>query len=71
VAIRIDEVADYSPDKPVFFVPFAGKGEQMIGREEVLRQVHQQLWRGKRTAIGQTASFQGLGGLGKTQLAVE
>ncbi|MDT7688093.1 MAG: hypothetical protein QOE46_852 [Acidobacteriota bacterium] len=27
--------------------------------------------RGRRTATGQTASFQGLGGLGKTQLAVE
>ena len=27
--------------------------------------------RGHRTAIGQAAAFQGLGGLGKTQLAVE
>ncbi|MGZ8190872.1 MAG: tetratricopeptide repeat protein [Methylococcaceae bacterium] len=65
------EVGDFSPDKPVFFVPFVSKGEQMIGREEVLQQVHQQLCIGKRTAIGQTVSFQGLGGLGKTQLAVE
>lgn len=65
------EVADYSTDKAVFFVPFASKGDQMIGREDVLLRVRQQLCSGKRTAIGQTASFQGLGGLGKTQLAVE
>jgi hypothetical protein len=71
IATSTYEVADYSPDKSVFFVPFASKGEQMIGREEVLLRVHQQLCKGKRTAIGQTASFQGLGGLGKTQLAVE
>lgn len=65
------EAADYSAEKPVFFVPFASKGEQMIGRENALQRVHDQLHSGKRTAIGQTASFQGLGGLGKTQLAVE
>ncbi|QSB03251.1 tetratricopeptide repeat protein [Methylomonas sp. EFPC1] len=64
-------VADYSPDKPVFYVPFRAKGEQMIGRREALEQVHHQLCDGKRTSIGQTAAFQGLGGLGKTQLAVE
>lgn len=71
ITTSTNEVGDYSHDKPVFFVPFASKGEQMIGREEVLQQVHQQLCNGKRTAIGQTVSFQGLGGLGKTQLAVE
>jgi hypothetical protein len=71
IAVSTDEVGDYSPDKSVFFVPFACKGKQMIGREDVLETVHQQLWSGKRTSIGQTASFQGLGGLGKTQLAVE
>ncbi|MSP27690.1 MAG: tetratricopeptide repeat protein [Methylococcales bacterium] len=71
IAVSTDEVGDYSPDKSVFFVPFASKGKQMIGREDVLKKVHQQLWSGKRTSIGQTASFQGLGGLGKTQLAVE
>jgi hypothetical protein len=71
IAVSTDEIGDYSPDKSVFFVPFASKGKQMIGREDVLETVHQQLWSGKRTSIGQTASFQGLGGLGKTQLAVE
>lgn len=64
-------VADYSPDKPVFYVPFRAKGEQMVGRQDALEKVRQQLCNGKRTSIGQTAAFQGLGGLGKTQLAVE
>jgi predicted ATPase len=36
-----------------------------------LEKVRQQLLAGKPTSIGQTALFQGIGGLGKTQLAVE
>ena len=65
------EVAPYSPDNRPFFIPFRSKGERVIGRDEALRAVHEQLTQGRPTAIGQTASFQGLGGLGKTQLAVE
>ncbi len=68
---RSGEVVEYNPAKWVFSVPFASKGEQMIGRQAALEQVHRQLHSGLRTAIGQTAAFQGLGGLGKTQLAVE
>jgi tetratricopeptide (TPR) repeat protein len=64
-------VADYSPDKPVFYVPFRAKGEQMVGRRDALEKVRNQLCEGKRTYIGQAVAFQGLGGLGKTQLAVE
>jgi tetratricopeptide (TPR) repeat protein len=64
-------VADYDPRHPPFFVPFRQKGDQVIGREAALQAVREQLMSGRRTAIGQTASFQGLGGLGKTQLAVE
>ncbi|HEY0173285.1 MAG TPA: tetratricopeptide repeat protein [Pyrinomonadaceae bacterium] len=64
-------VADYDPRHPPFFVPFRQKGDQVIGREKALEAVREQLTSGRRTAIGQTASFQGLGGLGKTQLAVE
>ncbi|NIM11894.1 MAG: tetratricopeptide repeat protein [Candidatus Aminicenantes bacterium] len=61
----------YDLDNPVFNVPFRAKGEGMVGREDALEKVRQQLTEGKRTAIGHTAAFQGLGGLGKTQLAVE
>lgn len=61
----------YDPRNRPFFVPFRPKGEQVIGRETAIESVRKQLTCGRRTAIGQTASFQGLGGLGKTQLAVE
>lgn len=63
--------ADYNPANRVFNVPFRPKGDQVIGRDEALQQVRDQLTQGKHTAIGHTASFEGLGGLGKTQLAVE
>ena len=65
------EVADFNLSKSVFHVPYRSKGKLMIGRQDALEQVRRQLCTGKRTSIGQTASFQGLGGLGKTQLAVE
>lgn len=68
---EVIQVADYDPRHPPFFVPFRQKGNQVIGREQALQDVRKQLTSGKRTAIGQTASFLGLGGLGKTQLAVE
>jgi len=61
----------YDPRYPIFFVPFRAKGDQVVGRGADLEAVRKQLENGHRTAIGQTASFAGLGGLGKTQLAVE
>ena len=68
---KVTAVVNYHPDNPVFNVPFRAKGDGMVGREEPLQKVREQLTAGKRTAIGHTAAFQGLGGLGKTQLAVE
>jgi tetratricopeptide (TPR) repeat protein len=59
-----------SPSAP-FVVPYRPKGSGMVGREMALQQVRQQLQEGKPTHIGQTALFQGIGGLGKTQLAIE
>jgi tetratricopeptide (TPR) repeat protein len=64
-------IPSYDPRNPVFFVPFKSKGDQVIGRQAALNAVRTQLEHGHRTAIGQTASFMGLGGLGKTQLAIE
>jgi tetratricopeptide (TPR) repeat protein len=61
----------YGPHNTPFSVPFAPKGEHFVGREELLRAVHEQLTRGTRTGLGRTAALLGLGGLGKTQLAVE
>ncbi len=64
-------IADYNPRTSIFSVPFRQKGDQVIGREAALQAVRKQLTEGRRTAIGQAAAFRGLGGLGKTQLAVE
>lgn len=61
----------YDPRNPAFLVPFRAKGKFMVGRDDALEKVRQQLLAGKPTSIGQTALFQGIGGLGKTQLAVE
>jgi tetratricopeptide (TPR) repeat protein len=61
----------YKLNNPPFFIPYRAKGEGVVGRADALRQVRQQLTDGKKTAIGHTVAFQGLGGLGKTQLAVE
>ncbi len=52
-------------------MPYRAKGEQVIGRADALLKVREQLEKGRRTAIGQTVAIVGLGGLGKTQLAVE
>lgn len=54
-----------------FNVPFSSKGDKVIGIEDKIQEVHIALEEKNKTAIGQVASFQGMGGLGKTQLAVE
>jgi len=61
----------YDPHNAAILIPFRPKGKYMVGRDEALEKVRQQLLEGKPTSIGQTALFQGIGGLGKTQLAVE
>jgi len=61
----------FDPRCPWFFVPFRPKGDGVIGRADALKKVREQLASGRPTSIGQAASFVGLGGLGKTQLAVE
>ena len=61
----------YGPHNSAFLVPFRTKGKFLVGRETALEKVRQQLLTGKPTRMGQTALLQGIGGLGKTQLAVE
>ncbi len=61
----------FDPRNPVFYVPYRQKGKGVIGREEALANLRQQLVSTQQTAIGHAAAFHGLGGLGKTQLAVE
>jgi tetratricopeptide (TPR) repeat protein len=61
----------YHPSNPYFFIPYAAKGAQLIGRDHTLESARRQLTTGSRSSIGQTIAFSGLGGLGKTQLAAE
>ncbi|KAI9778144.1 MAG: hypothetical protein M1839_008353 [Geoglossum umbratile] len=50
--------------KPVFSVPF-GRDKQFVGREDILSQVEEQL------QIRHRVSLHGLGGIGKSQVAIE
>lgn len=61
----------YDPQNRVVYIPFNRKGDQVVGREEDLKEVRETLSQGLPTNIGQAVSIQGFGGLGKTQLAVE
>ncbi|HEX7331720.1 MAG TPA: tetratricopeptide repeat protein [Pyrinomonadaceae bacterium] len=61
----------YSPENPVFFVPYLSKGERFLGRQPSLEALRAQLTKGSPTDIGKAAVLIGLGGLGKSQLAVE
>jgi tetratricopeptide (TPR) repeat protein/predicted MPP superfamily phosphohydrolase len=61
----------YRPQNAAFLVPFRAKGKYMVGGDASVTRVREQLVSGRPTNIGQTAVFQGIGGLGKTQLAVE
>ncbi|WP_428264533.1 FAD-dependent oxidoreductase [Haliangium sp.] len=66
-----DSGAQYTPTNRAFKLPFQPRRDRLIGRADALTQVRTQLVSGHPTAIGQAAAFQGLGGLGKTQLAVD
>ena len=57
-----------APSEPFWNVPFPQK-QFFTGRETLLKQLYGQLRMVRKAAIGQTIS--GLGGIGKTQLAVE
>lgn len=61
------EVIDYN----IFHMPFLSKENDVVGIEEKLIDVHESLESTRKTSIGQVRTFKGLGGLGKTQLAVE
>jgi 3',5'-cyclic AMP phosphodiesterase CpdA len=61
----------FDPSHRYVSIPFEPKRDRMIGRAAGLARVHAQLSNGRPTAIGHTAAFSGIGGVGKTQLAVE
>jgi hypothetical protein len=57
--------------KQFFNVPFESKKDDIVGIEGKLEEIHDKLNQSKKLRIGQVAKFEGMGGLGKTQLAVE
>lgn len=57
--------------KKIFNVPFESKQNDVVGIEGKLEEVHEKLSNSKKLRIGQVAKFEGMGELGKTQLAVE
>jgi TIR domain len=54
---------------PVWNLPH--RNPHFTGRDELIEQLHRNLTAGTTTALTQTAAIHGLGGVGKTQLAVE
>lgn len=60
------------PDnQKIFNIPFKSKGNDIVGIEGKLEEIHTKLNTSKNLSIGQVTKFEGIGGLGKTQLAVE
>ena len=57
--------------KRIFNVPFESKQDDFVGIEGKLEDIHEKLSNSKKLSIGQVANLEGMGGLGKTQLAVE
>nr|WP_051158525.1 FxSxx-COOH system tetratricopeptide repeat protein [Nodosilinea nodulosa] len=56
--------------EPPWLVPY-GRNPYFTGREDVLATLYQQLHDSRTAAISQTQAISGLGGIGKTQTAVE
>src|SRR6266567_4988533 len=55
---------------PIWNVPYP-RNSFFIGRDEILTRLHTQLQAGHATALSQPQAIIGLGGIGKTQIAVE
>jgi tetratricopeptide (TPR) repeat protein len=57
-------------EESAWTVPY-GRNPYFTGRDQVLTTLYQQLHEGQTAAISQTQAISGLGGIGKTQTAVE
>ena len=55
---------------PVWNIPYP-RNSFFIGRDDILTRLHTQLQAGQATALSQPQAITGLGGIGKTQIAVE
>ncbi len=56
--------------EPIWNIPYL-RNPFFIGREDLLSRLHTQLHAGQATALSQPQAMSGLGGVGKTQVAVE
>ena len=56
--------------RPIWYVPYQ-RNPYFTGREEILLSLHHTLISGATAALIQTHAISGLGGIGKTQVAVE
>ena len=62
---------EFDPKFSCFNVPFRSKGDGVIGRDGILEKIRGKFQSEDGTPFGKLVSLVGLGGLGKTQLAVE
>lgn len=69
-ATTLLKAAGIDPSLAIWNIPYP-RNPFFTGRDRELEQLHVQLLQSKTTAIGQMPSISGLGGVGKTQLAVE
>ena len=58
------------PQVPIWNIPYQ-RNPLFTGREDVLKSLSQTLKAGKTAALAQPQAISGLGGIGKTQTAVE
>ena len=65
-----DTAGEEGGGEPLWTVPY-GRNPYFTGRDQVLTTLYQQLHEGQTAAISQTQAISGLGGIGKTQTAVE
>src|SRR5450755_1472737 len=59
-----------SPPSSAWTIPFV-RNRFFLGQDDMLTELHHQLTRGATTALTQIQAISGLGGIGKTQMAVE
>ena len=65
-----DTAGEEGGGEPLWTVPY-GRNPYFTGRDGVLTTLYRQLHEGQTAAISQTQAISGLGGIGKTQTAVE
>src|SRR5262249_27976524 len=71
VAFAFEVLARFAlPTPQIWMVPF-GRNPFFTGREDLLDTLHEQLRHSRTIALSQGQAISGLGGIGKTQLAVE